>query len=590
MEHETGHQVGLQHEQRRSDYCTTIRIDTQCMTPDSHDQMGDEPFETNASSQLLTPYDIHSIMQYGNNGFCDTTPACRDSSNVCLHPPLMANGCTGHDTSGACALGGATDFSADDINALYRMYEPSLGSDEQGDQLGAAMAAGDFDGDGYTDLAVGAPGEAPGSQVATGSVMLYKGTEGGLVAWKLLNESDFMSLGASTHAGDKFGAAIAAGKYFSHTNPLVDDLIIGAPGYHVGSTASAGAAFLYRGHGSTGSRQPTADTMYTDQAPSGGTDKFGSAVAMGMLNGLGAIAIGAPNAAIESTRNGMWFLRHSSDTAFRAYGLHSVGPITPPAGTGYGSAIAIGLGDVAVGAPADLFGGVVYLFDGTGASISNVSASSPKVSDQFGKSVAFMQFGGKQRLAIGAPNGGTGGTLTLASLGAPMQITNNLTQADVSGLTPEGGDQFGASLAVADLDGDGNDDLVVGSPGENSGQGIVALFHGGTVLTGWTWRGEKADGLTVAAAGDGFGTAVAAAMFGDVFDDSNARNDAAGDFAAGAPNRVMNGHSAAGAFQEFLGQVNGTPVFQLGFDENRVNGIQPRRAGAPAPMTCTAID
>jgi hypothetical protein len=52
----------------------------------------------------------------------------------------------------------------------------------------------------------------------------------------------------------------------------------------------------------------------------------------------------------------------------------------------------------------------------------------------------------------------------------------------------------------------------------------------------------------------------------------------------------MNGHSAAGAFQEFLGQVNGTPVFQLGFDENRVNGIQPRRAGAPAPTTCTAID
>ena len=67
-------------------------------------------------------------------------------------------------------------------------------------------------------------------------------------------------------------------------------------------------------------------------------------------------------------------------------------------------------------------------------------------------------------------------------------------------------------------------------------------------------------------------------------------NDAACDFAAGAPNRVMNGHSAAGAFQEFLGQVNGTPVFQLGFDEKRVNGIQPRRAGAPAPMTCTAID
>ena len=106
----------------------------------------------------------------------------------------------------------------------------------------------------------------------------------------------------------------------------------------------------------------------------------------------------------------------------------------------------------------------------------------------------------------------------------------------------------------------------------------------------WTSRGEKADGLTAAAADDGFGTAVAAGMFGDVFDDTSARNDAAGDFAVGAPNRVVNGHGAAGAFQEFLGQVNATPVFQLGFDENRVNGIQPRRPGAPAPVTCTAID
>jgi hypothetical protein len=40
----------------------------------------------------------------------------------------------------------------------------------------------------------------------------------------------------------------------------------------------------------------------------------------------------------------------------------------------------------------------------------------------------------------------------------------------------------------------------------------------------------------------------------------------------------------------YLGQINGTPVFRLGFDENRVNGIQPRRAGAPPPMACTVID
>ena len=149
-------------------------------------------------------------------------------------------------------------------------------------------------------------------------------------------------------------------------------------------------------------------------------------------------------------------------------------------------------------------------------------------------------------------------------------------------MAPETGDRFGASLAHADLDADLLDDLVIGVPGENASQGVVALARGGG-LTGWTWRGEKDDGFT-RQAGDGFGAAVAAGRFGDVDDDPSSRNDAPADFAAGAPFRQPGGVASAGSFQEFYGQPSGDPVFGLGFDEHIVHGVQPQSAPS---LTCT---
>lgn len=54
------------------------------------------------------------------------------------------------------------------------------GSSEKGDQFGAAVVAGDVNGDGYADLAVGAPGEGLDGKVRAGMVTVLLGRAGGL--------------------------------------------------------------------------------------------------------------------------------------------------------------------------------------------------------------------------------------------------------------------------------------------------------------------------------------------------------------------------------------------------------------------------
>jgi hypothetical protein len=60
--------------------------------------------------------------------------------------------------------------------------QAGLGKDEKGDQFGYCLISGDFNGDGKDDLAVGLPGEKPGSfHIKTGYVFVYSGSTGSIV-------------------------------------------------------------------------------------------------------------------------------------------------------------------------------------------------------------------------------------------------------------------------------------------------------------------------------------------------------------------------------------------------------------------------
>jgi len=326
--------------------------------------------------------------------------------------------------------------------------------------VGDAMASGDFDGDGYDDLAVGAPDR--------GVVQLYRGTARGLVAWKLLDESDFIALGATVGKGDRFGAALGAGRYFSHANPLVRDLIVGAPG-------GAGAAYVYKGD---------VATLYF--AGAGGA--FGSAVAIGELGGP-ALAVGAPNAA----GHGKAYVRHAGDRAWTI-----VDPGHAPAGSHYGAALSIDH-TLAIGAPGSAtLAGAVWTYGATFVATGTIAAPHSRPGDAFGTALASGVVAlGQDRLVVGAPNAGTVAVYDRST--TPYTRTQTFDERSIPGMPRAPNDRFGASLAIADLDGDQIGDIAIGAPGESA----VGFVHGSD-LTGWRWS---------AGTDEAYGTAVAMGFF-----------------------------------------------------------------------------
>lgn len=150
------------------------------------------------------------------------------------------------------------------------------GDAEANDYFGEALATVDHDGDGCTDLVVGTPREDLGSQADAGTVDVMYGASGGLASGGAAEHLEQGTgtgdiLAAASEAGDRMGAAVAAGL----TDAGEPYLVIGVPGEDVDGKADAGGAFYLRGSVNRALVQGKAGVAGTPEAG----DKYGSSVA-----------------------------------------------------------------------------------------------------------------------------------------------------------------------------------------------------------------------------------------------------------------------------------------------------------------------
>ena len=198
-----------------------------------------------------------------------------------------------------------------DPQNFYQNSPGLIGSSESGDSFGAAVAAGDINGDGYDDLVVGAPGEGIGSRGSAGAIHVIYGSASGLTT----NGNEFYSQNSSTvrgaaEPGDLFGYAVDVGDV---NGDGYAEVVVGVPGEAIGrfmslSRNNAGLVHVLYGSGSgvTGDN----GTIFFQNgktwagAPENG-DWFGYAVEIADLDqdGTGDLIVGSPGEAVGPIRN-----------------------------------------------------------------------------------------------------------------------------------------------------------------------------------------------------------------------------------------------------------------------------------------------
>ena len=469
---------------------------------------------------------------------------------------------TGSSDEGALALFfGSTDAGITVAgDQLWTEDSPGVAdSAEEYDNFSWAVAAGDFDGDGSEDLAVGVPAEDFIGAVNAGAVHVFYNSHGFLNTAaddEIWHQNS--GIQGVAEGGDRFGRAVAAGDF---DGDGYDDLVVGAPSEHVGDVSDCGALHVIFG---SPSGLTSVDNQLWYQGKDGianlceTSDEFGAVLAVGNFDGdqFDDLAIGVPRenwgslidaGIVQILYGSLGGLTWSGDQEFRQ-GADGVLDATE-AYDGFGHALAVGnfnndeYDDLAIGAPGEstsvlkAVGAVNVLFGsatGLSASIDQMFFQQAgllgddwEAGDYFGWSLAAADFNGDwyDDLAIGVPYESVVFGLTPVSSAGAVNVVfgdaSGISLADTEiwhqdstgiGSYPEQGDKFGYTLAAGDFDDDGFRDLVVGVEFEDQVADDAGAAHviygaiGGLTGTGSQYlRQNNPDVLDDAETGDHFG-------------------------------------------------------------------------------------
>ncbi|MEV1081641.1 FG-GAP repeat protein [Streptomyces sp. NPDC050211] len=373
---------------------------------------------------------------------------------------------------------------------------------------------GDFNGDGYRDAVLPAPGANVAGKEAAGAVVVLYGSSSGLATdrRKTLTQNT-TGIPGTAEAYDRFGAATATEDL---NRDGYADLVISAPYEDTGQGANSGSVTVVWGSRSgltSGTDLPT---------PSSDPTYFGLDVAA-LSGGSGArtrVLVGGYDGSVLFTGS---FSRSGT------YGSATLNQDTPSLGS-------VALGDLngdttpdrvlVTGRGHGLSGGEIYTNPAYGNAFQHGNGLISATGDLNGDSYADLVVGDPDEPEVAGADGMLGGRVLVwygsasgvASDAKPTQITQNTS--GVPGGS-EKGDAFGGALAVADVNRDKLADIVVGAPYENVGStkraGAVTVIPGrasGALGSGSYSFTQDTSGVPSASETDDFfGTTVSA---GDV--------------------------------------------------------------------------
>ncbi|MDP2309080.1 MAG: FG-GAP-like repeat-containing protein [Pseudomonadota bacterium] len=417
----------------------------------------------------------------------------------------------------------------------------TLTGEAEWDNFGSVMGAGDVNNDGYDDLIIG--GAAARADVYLGSSAGVSGTAATTLTGVVSSET----LGGSvSRAGDV-------------NDDGFGDIIVGASGHE----RSTGRAYVF--HGSSAGLSSTADTTLTGAVVG---DAFGCSVSdVGDVDNDGSddVIVGTCPYPADDARA---YVFHGSPAGVSSTATTTLEAFcTSCSVSGAGDVNGDGFGDVCVGDPSAL---AAYVYLGSSGGVSDaVHATLSGESDDAGFAIAVSDAGdvdddGYDDVIVGGY--GRAYVFHGASTGVSVTATTHTNRASddeqarsVSGAGDVNGDgyadvivgvssgryepyasralvylgsssgvsaaesttligddlSFGASVSGAgDVDHDGYDDVIVGSPGAYGGSGSAFVYLGSASGLSTTPEADLSSGATEH---DGYGASVSGA--GDVNDD-----------------------------------------------------------------------
>jgi FG-GAP repeat len=472
----------------------------------------------------------------------------------------------------------------------------SPGSSAYAGRVGPAPAhkvSGDFNGDGFSDLAIGVPGEGPLEEEGAVQV-LYGSAQGLKAAHNQVWTQDSTGVPGTGEAGDLFGRSLATGDF---NGDGFADLAAESLEAAAGQFEAGAVTVLY---GSPGGLTATGSVVLTRQfvGTLGNPDHFGWSLAAGNLGGgpEAELVAGVPGADPGTNDDaGAFDVFDGSPTglaqgAMIEFDLDSPGiPGDAALGDELGFSTATGqLGksaelDLVVGAPSLQVGshtgaGSVLVMYGTPAGLSATGSrqfdegtagvpGNPQTDGHFGDAVRAGSFGRSSEfdLAVGAPEeqigtvAGAGSVTVLYGSPTGLRSANaqRFSQA-TPGMAgdPGSSDHFGSSLGAGNVGRSSFGDLVVGVEfdtfGGKANAGSIAVLYGsatGLVVAGNQVFNQDTPGVpSVAKEVEQFGAAVSVGQFG--------RNGPA-DVAVGVPFDTLPGAGFPGGVNVLYGSGGG---------------------------------